>query len=152
MCSDLSQLTLSLLDHSTTAGVLMVVINTLQRFATIWACMNIMESITFALDNAHQVWKVRGIQCRPLLSLLLEFDNGKYLNGVSRERITADVAAFSLVSPFHYPVSDQTNKLSRHFNLSQNILILFRKCFLRFYCSQATRMTMRHLYWQTVFG
>jgi hypothetical protein len=130
----------------------MMVINTLQRFATIWACMNVMGSITLALYNAHQVWKVRGIQCRPLLSLLLEFDNNKYLRGTSRARITQDVAVFSLVSLSHHLVGDHTHGLLRRFNLSQNTLILFRKYFPRFYCSQVTRMTTRHPSWQTVFG
>lgn len=88
--------TLCLLEYSTTVDVLMVVINTLQRFATIWACMDVMGRITSSLYNAHQVWKVRGIQCRPLLSLLLEFDNNRHLHGASRERVTTDVAAFSL--------------------------------------------------------
>ena len=78
--------------------LLTVLINTLQRFATIWACMDAMGKITSDLDAAHQAWKVRGIRCRPLLSLLLEFDNGRHLSAASRERITADTAAFSLVS------------------------------------------------------
>lgn len=130
----------------------MVVINTLQRFATIWSCMGVMGSITSALYNAHQVWKVRGIQCRPLLTLLLEFDNNKHLHGTSRERVTTDVAAFSLVSLSHHPGGDHTHWLLRHFSQSQNILILFRTYFPRFYCSQVTQMTTHHPYWQTVFG
>lgn len=140
-----------MLEYSTTVDVLMVVINTLQRFAAIWACMDVMESITSALYNAHQVWKARGIQCRPLLSLLLEFDDNKHLHGTSRERVTTDVATFSLVSLSHL-VCDHTHRLLRHFNLSQNILMLFREYFPRFCCSQVTRMTMHHPYWQIVFG
>ncbi|GLB37302.1 putative transcription mediator complex subunit Med12 [Lyophyllum shimeji] len=88
-------LTLCLLEHSTTGDLLIAVIDTLHRFSTIWACMNAMGSIVSALDRAHQVWKARGIQSRPLLSLLLEFDGGKHLNDLSRTRITADIALFT---------------------------------------------------------
>jgi mediator of RNA polymerase II transcription subunit 12 len=76
----------------------MAVIDTLHRFATIWACMNAIGTIITALDTAHQVWKVRGVQSRPLLSLLLEFDDGRYLSDVTRKHITADITAFTLVS------------------------------------------------------
>lgn len=140
-----------MLEYSTTVDILLVVINTLQRFAAIWACMNVMGGIASALFDAHQVWRARGIQCRPLLSLLLDFDNNRHLHGTSRERVVTDVAAFSLVSPSNL-IGDHTHGLSRHFNLSQNILILSQKYFPRFYCSQVTRMTMHHPYWQTVFG
>ncbi|KAF5386158.1 hypothetical protein D9615_002361 [Tricholomella constricta] len=87
-------LALSLLEHTTTLDLLIAVIDTLHRFATIWACMNAMGSIITALDKAHQVWKARGIQSRPLLSLLLEFDIGKHLNEASRDRITSDITVF----------------------------------------------------------
>ncbi|KAG6866656.1 hypothetical protein C0991_000766 [Blastosporella zonata] len=75
--------------------LLLAVIDTLHRFSTIWACMNGMQVIVVALDKAQQVWKTRGIQSRPLLSLLLEFDAGRYLSTVSRERITADITMFT---------------------------------------------------------
>ncbi|KAF8070344.1 hypothetical protein FPV67DRAFT_1413891 [Lyophyllum atratum] len=88
-------LTLCLLEHSTGVDLLIAVIDTLHRFATIWACMNVMGSIIAALDKAHQVWKARGIQSRPLLSLLLEFDGGKHLSDTSRNRITADITVFT---------------------------------------------------------
>ena len=108
MCLDPFQLTVFVLERADTVDILSVVINALQRFATIWACMDVMGNITSALYNAHQVWKARGIQCRPLLALLLDFDNNTYLDSLSRERITTDVAAFSLVSMFHYLLSDHT--------------------------------------------
>ncbi|KAG5646822.1 hypothetical protein DXG03_002199 [Asterophora parasitica] len=97
------KLTLSLLEHSTTVDLLIAVIDTLRRFATIWACMDIMRTIVIALEKAHQVWKARGIQSRPLLSLLLEFDNGKHLSDASRDRITSDITVFT--SALH-PVTD----------------------------------------------
>ncbi|KAH0589220.1 hypothetical protein H2248_004982 [Termitomyces sp. 'cryptogamus'] len=88
-------LTLCLLEHSATVDLLIAIIDTFHRFSTIWACMNEVRSIVAALDKAHQVWKARGIQSRPLLSLLLDFDDGKYLSNVSRERITTDVTMFT---------------------------------------------------------
>ena len=91
------QLTLSLLEHSSTVDALNAVICTLQRFATIWACMGVVSGIVTSLDTAHQIWRAKGIQYRPLLSLLMEFDNGEYLSTVSRDRITADINAFTLV-------------------------------------------------------
>lgn len=147
-----TQLTVFVLEHATTIDILSVVINALQRFATIWACMDVMGNITSALYNAHQVWKARGIQCRPLLALLLDFDNNTHLDSLSRERITTDVAAFSLVSMSYRLLNDHTDGCLRHFNLLQNIQRSFRKYFLRFYCSQVTQMMMHHPYWQTAFG
>ncbi|KAG6857783.1 hypothetical protein H0H87_004199 [Tephrocybe sp. NHM501043] len=91
----LLDMTLCLLENSIAVDLLIAVIDTLHRFSTIWACMNGIEVIVTALDKAQQVWKARGIQCRPLLSLLLEFDAGKYLSNVSRERITADITMFT---------------------------------------------------------
>lgn len=81
----------------------MVVIDTLHRFATIWACMNAIGNIITALDTAHQVWKARGVQSRPLLSLLLELDGGRYLADASRQNITADIKAFTLVIVLYLP-------------------------------------------------
>ncbi|KAG6862353.1 hypothetical protein C0995_016051 [Termitomyces sp. Mi166 len=91
----LSNLTLCLLEYSATVDLLITVIDTFHRFSTIWACMHEFRSIVAALDKAHQVWKARGIQSRPLLSLLLDFDAGRYLNNVSRERITANITMFT---------------------------------------------------------
>lgn len=59
--------------------------------------MDVVSGIVASLDMAHQTWRAKGIQYRPLLSLLLEFDNGEYLSTVSRDRITADINAFTLV-------------------------------------------------------
>ncbi|KAG6920074.1 hypothetical protein DXG01_010142 [Tephrocybe rancida] len=91
----LLDVTLCLLEHAITADLLVPVIDTLHRFSTIWACMGGIQAIVVALDKAHQAWKSRGIQSRPLLSLLLEFDAGKYLSDVSRDRITADITTFT---------------------------------------------------------
>ena len=61
--------------------------------------MDVVPIIVQALDRAHQVWKLCGVQSRPLLALLIKFDNGRYLNEGSRERIESDIAAFTLVTP-----------------------------------------------------
>ena len=63
--------------------------------------MGVVPVIVQALDTAHQVWKLRGVQSRPLLALLIKFDNGRYLNEGSRERIVSDIAAFTLVTSSH---------------------------------------------------
>ena len=73
------------------------VISTFYRYAPIWSCMDAMSTIVKALDKAHHAWKLRGMQSRPLLALLMKFDHGRYLNEASRHRIAADVAAFTLV-------------------------------------------------------
>ncbi|KAG6886295.1 hypothetical protein C0993_006705 [Termitomyces sp. T159_Od127] len=90
------KLTLCLLEYSATVDLLIAVIDTFHRYSTIWACMDEFRSIVAALDKAHQVWKARGIQSRPLLSLLLDFDGGRYLSDVSRERIEAEFTMFTL--------------------------------------------------------
>jgi len=61
--------------------------------------MDVVPIMVQALDTAHQVWKLRGVQSRPLLALLINFDNGRHLNEGSRERIVSDIAAFTLVRP-----------------------------------------------------
>lgn len=63
--------------------------------------MDVVPIIVQALDTARQVWKLCGVQSRPLLALLIKFDNGRYLNEASRERIESDIAAFTLVTHFH---------------------------------------------------
>lgn len=60
--------------------------------------MDAMGRIATALDDAHQVWRNRGVRSRHLLSLLLEFDNGRFLNEASRERLYTDINGLTLVS------------------------------------------------------
>jgi mediator of RNA polymerase II transcription subunit 12 len=90
-----------MLDHSNDAESMNGLIGTFYRYATIWTCMDVVPIIVQALDRAHQVWKLCGVQSRPLLALLIKFDNGRYLNEGSRERIESDIAAFTLVTTFH---------------------------------------------------
>ncbi|KAF8160920.1 hypothetical protein B0H34DRAFT_795767 [Crassisporium funariophilum] len=89
-------LTLCVLEHSSDPESMNALIGTFYRHAVIWTCMDVMPTIIKALDAAHQVWKIRGIQSRPLLALLMNFDNGRYLKKASRERIASDIAAFTL--------------------------------------------------------
>ena len=89
-----------MLDHSNDAESMNGLIGTFYRYATIWTCMDVVPIIVQALDRAHQVWKLCGVQSRPLLALLIKFDNGRYLSKGSRERIESDIAAFTLVTPF----------------------------------------------------
>lgn len=60
--------------------------------------MDVVPIIVQALDTGHQVWKLRGVPSRPLLALLIKFDNGRYLSEGSRERIVSDIEAFALVT------------------------------------------------------
>lgn len=92
------QFTLWVLANTKHPELLVAIIDTLHRFATIWSCMNIKRDIVLALDSAHQASKSRGIQSRGLLSLLVEFDRDKsYLSPASRERIDSDLCHFTLV-------------------------------------------------------
>lgn len=91
------QLTLAVLEHTATVDLLAAVVGSLHRFATIWACMDAMRVIVKALYAAHQLWKSRGVRSRPLLSLLVEFDRGLYLDDRDREIVLTDNSAFSLV-------------------------------------------------------
>ncbi|KAF8638047.1 hypothetical protein AX16_010679 [Volvariella volvacea WC 439] len=90
------ELTMSMLDRATTSDVLTAVIETLYRFSIVWSCMGAMSRIILALDAAHQEWKARGVQSRALLSLILEFDNGRFMTEENRERIISNLAALTL--------------------------------------------------------
>ena len=92
------QLTLSMLDHCVDTESMDSLLNTFCRHIIIWNCMNVMPTIVKALDTAHQVWKLRGIQCRPLLALIIRFDSSRHLSEASRESVESDLAAFTLVS------------------------------------------------------
>ncbi|KAJ6602183.1 hypothetical protein B0H10DRAFT_2167359 [Mycena sp. CBHHK59/15] len=91
------ELILCALQHSTTVDLLNAVIDTLQRFTCIWTCMNITGTIVNALYSAHQHWKkIRGGEFRALLNLLVEFDDGRYLDDISRSHLNTDISSFTL--------------------------------------------------------
>ncbi|TFK25548.1 hypothetical protein FA15DRAFT_693754 [Coprinopsis marcescibilis] len=94
--------------HSLDVESLTGVIDTFQRFATIWTCMDATSKIMQALDITYQRWKGKGLQSRGLLSLLLEFDNGQYLPQSSRDQIIADMSAF--INALH-PVSENPGQV-----------------------------------------
>lgn len=128
-------------------------LNTFDRYETIWTCMDMMPTIVKALDTAHHVWKLRGVQSRPLLSLLMKFDHGKHLEEASRERIASDVAAFTLVffllSTTPLNLSDRA---CRRYNLLANKLTLFLVSFPRFCFWPVTLTQMPLLFLQTGYG
>ncbi|KAJ7124966.1 hypothetical protein C8R44DRAFT_127826 [Mycena epipterygia] len=91
------ELILCVLQHSATVDLLTAVIDTLHRFTCIWTCMNVTGNIVNALYSAHQRWKkTRGGEFRALLNLLVEFDDGRYLDEVSRSNVNADISTFIL--------------------------------------------------------
>ncbi|KAJ3781694.1 hypothetical protein GGU10DRAFT_98188 [Lentinula aff. detonsa] len=89
-------LTIYMLEHCSTEELLLAVIDTFRRHAVIWASMDVKGVIINALDFVHHSWKMRGIQSKPLLALLVEFDGGRYLSDASREEVRTDLAAFTL--------------------------------------------------------
>lgn len=86
-----------MLQHANTIEQLSAVIRTLRQHMEVWACMNIMSKIATALYTAHQYWRGRGVQCRPLYAILVDFDNGHYLEPSLREHILHDLSAYSKV-------------------------------------------------------
>lgn len=89
--------TLYVLEHCCTADVLTPVINTLHQYSAIWAAMDVIDAIVTDLHNAHQLWKSRRIQSRPLLNLLVELDDSRHLDPAARSQILLDIHAYTLV-------------------------------------------------------
>lgn len=106
------QLTLCVLKHSNDADFMNSLLNTFFRYEAIWTCMDIMPTIVNALDAAHHMWKLRGVQSRPLLALLMKFDKGRHLETHSRDKISSDIAAFELVSFLRWRLSNFTDLAS----------------------------------------
>ncbi|KAL0581804.1 RNA polymerase II mediator complex subunit [Marasmius crinis-equi] len=101
-CFDvLLELTNYLLEHASTVDLLIPVIDTIHRHATVWTAMDAKRDIISALNNARNVWKLRGIQSRPLLALLTELDAGRYLSDALREEIVSDNSAVTLALQPH---------------------------------------------------
>ncbi|KAJ7594649.1 hypothetical protein C8J56DRAFT_444559 [Mycena floridula] len=88
-------LTLCMLQYSTALDLLQAVVDTLRRYAIIWASMDVIPEITTALYAAHQLRKTRGTY-RSLLLLLMDFDGGRYLPDDAREQIITDMTSFTL--------------------------------------------------------
>ncbi|TDL22582.1 hypothetical protein BD410DRAFT_821184 [Rickenella mellea] len=88
-------ISLGLLGHTSTNALLIPILETLRRHVDIWACMNVVSTITHALHSTHQSWKSRGVQSRALLSLLTELDGGRHLDDASRQQITSDISHYA---------------------------------------------------------
>ncbi|KAJ3761793.1 hypothetical protein EV360DRAFT_37070 [Lentinula raphanica] len=112
-------LTIYMLEHCSTEELLLAVIDTFRRHAVIWASMDVKSVIIKALDSVHHSWKMRGIQSKPLLVLLVEFDAGRYLSDASREEVRNDLAAFTLALQ---PLSHQPDSVP---DVLPEILLLF---------------------------
>jgi len=78
-------------------GSMNALVGTFCRYGTVWTCMNMMPMIVQALETVHLAWKLRGVPSRPLLMLLMKFDNGRYLSDPSRDKLVADIDAFTAV-------------------------------------------------------
>lgn len=91
------QLTHYLLESTSTEDLLAPVIDTFHRHATVWTAMDVKRDIISALNTTRHTLKLRGMQSRPLLGLLVEFDGGKYLSDALRDEIAADVSLVALV-------------------------------------------------------
>ncbi|KIK68882.1 hypothetical protein GYMLUDRAFT_67582 [Collybiopsis luxurians FD-317 M1] len=115
-------LTIYMLEHCSTEELLLAVIDTFRRHAIIWASMDVKGTIIAALDSVHHSWKMRGIQSRPLLALLVEFDSGRYLSEMSREEVRTDLAAFTLaLQPVAHQPDSVPDNLPEIFELMTNV-------------------------------
>ncbi|KAI5116750.1 hypothetical protein M0805_001608 [Coniferiporia weirii] len=89
------ELTLDVLKVTTTTDLLMVAVDNLKRGMGIWVCMDVVGDITQALLAAHQSWKPRGVHIRCLVNFLLEIDDGRHLDTVSRQHVIEDAVHFA---------------------------------------------------------
>jgi mediator of RNA polymerase II transcription subunit 12 len=87
-----------MLENTLTIDLLTAVIESIQRYLTIWACMQSSSVILKALFAAHQTWRTQGVQSRALLLLLEQLDNGHVLDFTSRAQLSTDIATFTHVS------------------------------------------------------
>ncbi|KAF8170267.1 hypothetical protein K438DRAFT_1982787 [Mycena galopus ATCC 62051] len=113
------ELIICALRRSTTVDLLTAVIDTLHRFTCIWNCMNATGTIVDALFSAHQRWKkTRGGEFRALLNLLVDFDDGRYLEEACRSHVNNDISSFTLALR---PYSDRLEPVP---NVLPEILLL----------------------------
>lgn len=91
------QLILCMVERCNDVGSMNALVGTFCRYGTVWTCMDTMPMIVQALETAHLAWKSRGVPSRPLLALLMKFDNGRYLSDSSRDKLVADIDAFTAV-------------------------------------------------------
>ncbi|KIY53080.1 hypothetical protein FISHEDRAFT_69221 [Fistulina hepatica ATCC 64428] len=87
-------MSMSMLQHSTTPDAVTAVINTLRRFAVVWASMDKTRFVVDSLYVAHQRRKSKG-EIRALSDVLVELDVAHYLDSERRKQLDADRADFS---------------------------------------------------------
>jgi hypothetical protein len=136
------QITLFLMELSTTL-ILVAVITTIRRYSIVWTCMTATGTITTALFAVHQVWKTRGLQSRDLLTLLVELDDGRFLDTAIRDQVNVDIAAFTHVSQFD-ALKIFTYVFFRRCIHTPNNLKMFQQRFQR-YCYLPMTSNQKHL-------
>ena len=92
-----SQITLRILKVIPTNELLVVIIDTLRHRLEIWACMNKMPEIMETVYGVHQAKKSRGEHVRPLVTLILDMDNGHYLDPTSKHLLVEEAAHYAQV-------------------------------------------------------
>ena len=75
----------------------MTIVDNLKRSLDMWTCMDAVGDIVQALLATHQAWKSRGVHIRCLTNLLLEMDEGNYLDMTDRQAVNEDALHFAQV-------------------------------------------------------
>ena len=143
-----------MLSQATTNDVLMTVIETINRYADIWHCMNSSESIVQTLLAAHQRWKENGIHNTILVSLLIRVDNGKYLDDNVRQQLNSEVAHYAQVCVQRHLSLPQLPEVpcSRRFAPLTRIPKLSLRCYQKSYFLLKIFVLVLHQTSRTVFG
>lgn len=81
--------------------ILALVIDTIRCHLDMWACMNKLLDITGTVYAVHQARKTRGEHVRPLVALILDMDDGRYLDAICRQQLIEEVAHYKQVSVHH---------------------------------------------------
>ncbi|THH04935.1 hypothetical protein EW145_g5157 [Phellinidium pouzarii] len=102
------KLTLDVLKITTSTDLLMATVDILKCGLNIWVCMDTMNDISQALLVTHKSWKSRGVHIRCLVNLLLEVDDGKFLDAVSRKHVIEDALHFAQALS---PIDDNSNQV-----------------------------------------
>ena len=91
-----------MLAHPMSSELLSAVMQTLRQHTEVWAGLNVIKEIVSSLFAVHCTWKNRGIQSRPLFSLMLQLDAGRFLEASAREQVSMDYSVFTHVSPIKF--------------------------------------------------
>ena len=89
---------MELLRQTESSDLLLAIVDNIKRGLSLWACMDMIPLVMSGLVHAHQSWKSRGLYIRCLINLILEIDNRRYLDLLSRQQIIEDVRNFARVS------------------------------------------------------